>query len=87
MKYKIPKCYRFKIENLKDMINDKTRSISVDIRYIVEFRSFVIEIEFAFIKIGIRLSEELISNMSVEQIFNIVSTYIEKECRKLYLKE
>ena len=87
MVYKIPKCYRFKIENLKEMINEKTRSISVDIRYSVETRSFIIDIGFSFIDIGIRLDEELINKMSVEQIFIIVLNNIEKECRKLYLKE
>ena len=83
---KIPKCCRFKIETLKEMINEKTRCISVDIIYDVEIGSFILDIEFSYIDIGIRLAEELIHKIPVEQVFNIVLTYIEKEFRKLYLK-
>lgn len=84
---KIPKCYYFKIENLKEMINEKTRCIGVDIIYNAEIRSFILNIEFSYIDIGIRLSEELINKMPVEQVFIIVLNFIEKEFRKLYLKE
>jgi len=83
---KIPKCYRLKIENLKEMIYEKIRCISVDIIYNVEIRSFVLDIRFIYIDIGIRLAEEAINEMTLEQVFNIVLTYIEKEFRKLYLK-
>lgn len=65
----------------------KTRCISVDIRYNVEIRSFILDIRFIYIDIGIRLAEELINKMRVEQVFIIVLDSIEKEFKKLYLKE
>ena len=76
-----------RVKKLKEMINEKTRCISVDIRYNIELRIFMIDIRFSFIDIGIRLDEELINEMPVEQVFNIIENYIEKECRKLYMKE
>lgn len=78
---------RERVEHLKEMINEKIRCKSLDIRYNVEIRSFILDIKFSFIDIGIRLDEEMINRMSLEDLFNEVVNLIEKECRKLYLKE
>ncbi len=78
---------RERVKHLKEMINEKIRCKSLDIRYNVEIRSFLLDIKFSFIDIGIRLDEEMINRMSLEDLFNEVVNLIEKECRKLYLKE